>query len=68
LKFNRAAFVVCADGQQISADELRAFCVEKLADYKIPRKYSFVDSLPRTPMAKILKSELRKMALQDGTV
>jgi acyl-CoA synthetase (AMP-forming)/AMP-acid ligase II len=43
---------------------LRTFCLDKLADYKIPRRIAFTDNLPRGPMGKVLKSELRKLATE----
>ena len=38
---------------------LRAFCAERLARYKIPRTFDFVDSLPRDPNGKLFKRQLR---------
>jgi long-chain acyl-CoA synthetase len=43
----------------VSADELRAHCLTKLARYKVPEQWIFVDDLPRTPTNKIRKAELR---------
>ncbi|WP_271528084.1 class I adenylate-forming enzyme family protein [Bradyrhizobium sp. CCBAU 25338] len=53
------AFVVLQAGQAATADDLRAFCADKLADYKIPRRIEFASSLPRGPMGKVLKTLLR---------
>ncbi len=39
---------------------LDAFARERLAGYKVPRRYAFTDALPRNPSGKILKRELRK--------
>ena len=39
--------------------ELRAFCAARLAAYKCPRFYDFVDELPRLPTGKLLKRALR---------
>ncbi|WP_306058472.1 fatty acid--CoA ligase [Natronococcus wangiae] len=52
------AYVV-ADG--VSADELDSFVVEsdRLADFKRPRTYCFVDELPKNPSGKIQKFKLR---------
>jgi acyl-CoA synthetase (AMP-forming)/AMP-acid ligase II len=58
------AFIVLRPGHTADLEELRTFCLDKLADYKIPRRIAFIDNLPRGPMGKILKSELRKMASQ----
>jgi acyl-CoA synthetase (AMP-forming)/AMP-acid ligase II len=53
------AFVVRRPGHDVSADELRAFCKETLANYKAPKHYEFLDGLPRNPTGKVLKRELR---------
>ena len=57
------AFVVPRPGQSVDADVLRAFCRDKLADYKIPRHFTFTDTLPRGPMGKVLKADLRRQAI-----
>jgi acyl-CoA synthetase (AMP-forming)/AMP-acid ligase II len=53
------AFVVLHEGQQIDGDGLRAFALDQLADYKVPRHYHFVDELPRNATGKVVKPELR---------
>jgi long-chain acyl-CoA synthetase len=53
-----AAAVALKDGQEVSADDLRAFCKEQVAAYKYPRKLWFVDELPKGPTGKILKREI----------
>ncbi len=57
------AFVMLRAGQSVTPEALRAFCADKLADYKTPRKYSVIDQLPRSSMGKVLKSELRELAV-----
>ncbi len=42
-----AAWVVLRSDATASAESLRAFLLERLADYKVPRRYTFVDALPR---------------------
>jgi long-chain acyl-CoA synthetase len=54
-----AAIVVLRAGQQASAEEMRAFCRERIAGYKVPRSIDFVDALPKTTTGKISKQELR---------
>lgn len=54
------AFVVLKDGLKVSKDELENFLRERIAGYKVPREWEFVDSLPMTPSGKILKRELVK--------
>ena len=56
------AFVVRRDGEPVTADALKAFGAEQLADYKVPREISFVDALPRNAIGKVLKRELRSWA------
>ena len=46
------------DGQLVSS--LRDFVRERLARYKQPKSYVFVDLLPRNPSGKILKRMLRE--------
>jgi long-chain acyl-CoA synthetase len=50
-----------ADRQKL-ADELRAMCREHLAPYEVPREFEFAGSLPRSPLGKLLKRELKKKA------
>jgi fatty-acyl-CoA synthase len=54
-----AAFVVLREATRASAEELAAFLSVKLAKYKIPKRWLFVEALPRTPYGKVLKGELR---------
>jgi long-chain acyl-CoA synthetase len=54
------AFVVCKSGATATADAVIAFCQERLAKYKCPKQIRFVDSLPKSPIGKILRKELRE--------
>jgi fatty-acyl-CoA synthase len=54
------AFIVRRDGQPLSEAEVIAYCRDGLADYKRPRKVTFVAELPRNPTGKVLKRELRE--------
>jgi len=51
-----AAWVVLR--QSASTDELRSFLLERLADYKVPRRITVFGALPRNESGKVLKSEL----------
>ncbi len=53
------AFMELKAEAKVSKEELFQHCQEKLASYKIPRKFEFVDELPRNTMGKILKRQLR---------
>ncbi|MDX8142207.1 FadD3 family acyl-CoA ligase [Lentzea sp. BCCO 10_0061] len=54
------AHIVTAPGFALSADEVIAFCRERLANYKVPRAVEFHPALPRNAMGKVLKTQLRK--------
>ncbi|KUG44479.1 Long-chain-fatty-acid--CoA ligase [Pseudomonas savastanoi pv. fraxini] len=54
-------FVVARD-PQLSIEELKAFCKENFTGYKVPRQIVLRDSLPMTPVGKILRRELRDIA------
>jgi long-chain acyl-CoA synthetase len=53
------AFVSLKPGLELDADELIAFCKERLAAYKYPRQVEFVDELPKTASGKVLRRQLR---------
>ncbi len=53
------AVVALRPGQSASAEELTAYCRERLAAYKYPRIFEFMEALPKGPTGKILKRELR---------
>jgi long-chain acyl-CoA synthetase len=54
------AFVSFKPGERAEAEELVAFCRERIAAYKCPRIVSIVDELPKTVSGKILRRELRE--------
>lgn len=54
------AVVALKKGQAATAEELIEFCRSRLAGFKRPRSVVFVETLPRNPMGKVLKTELRK--------
>ncbi|MDF9746345.1 class I adenylate-forming enzyme family protein [Natrinema salsiterrestre] len=56
------AFVVPASGVEpgsdVTADEIKQFCLEEVAEYKHPREVEFIDELPRTTSGKVQKYKL----------
>jgi long-chain acyl-CoA synthetase len=52
------AWIVVKEGETATEDELKAFCKESLAAYKVPTHYEFRDELPKTTVGKILRREL----------
>jgi len=55
------AFVVLRPGERATAEEIIAFCQERLAKFKCPKQVRFVDSLPKSPVGKVLRKELRHL-------
>ncbi|MBA3395583.1 MAG: AMP-binding protein [Deltaproteobacteria bacterium] len=55
------AFIVLRTGQSITETEVIDFCRTGLADFKRPRKVTFLEELPRNPTGKVLKRELRDL-------
>jgi acyl-CoA synthetase (AMP-forming)/AMP-acid ligase II len=55
------AFVVPKRGADVDVSSLQAFCEERLADYKRPRRVWLVDELPRNATGKVMKHKLREM-------
>jgi long-chain acyl-CoA synthetase len=53
------AFVVLKEGAVADAAALIAFCQARLAKYKCPREVRFMPALPKNPVGKILRKELR---------
>jgi long-chain acyl-CoA synthetase len=58
------AWVVLNAGESVTVDDLRAFCKEELAAYKVPRRIEFRDSLPKSAVGKVLRREL---TAQEGS-
>lgn len=52
------AFVIAREGMTVDEKELRHFCRENLAGYKVPKHFAVVPDLPRTPTGKVLKRML----------
>lgn len=54
------AAVVAREGMSLTDEELVAFCKERLAGYKRPKKIYFLDDLPKNLYGKVLRKELKK--------
>lgn len=57
-------FIIPHDGADITAEDVRDFCKDKIARYKIPRYIFFVNEYPLTGSGKIQKFKLREMAME----
>ncbi|MDQ1381997.1 MAG: HIP---CoA ligase [Actinomycetota bacterium] len=56
------AYVIPRLHATVTPDELRAWCREKMANYKVPRYFEIVDEVPLNASGKVLKYELRERA------
>ena len=63
-----AAAVALRPGVTVGADELRAWALERLSAYKVPRRWTFLDELPKGATGKILKRaiDIEKLARSDA--
>jgi fatty-acyl-CoA synthase len=53
-------YIVPKPGEQITEEEIKGYCAEHLADYKVPKQIVFRSELPMTPVGKIMKSKLKE--------
>ncbi|MFB5662933.1 AMP-binding protein [Alteribacillus sp. HJP-4] len=61
------AFVVKKDHEEVTEEQLNAFCRERLASFKAPRLYEFRKELPKTSVGKILKRVLAAEETKNGS-
>jgi acyl-CoA synthetase (AMP-forming)/AMP-acid ligase II len=50
-----------------SAAEIELFCLAQLARYKVPRRYIFLDSLPRNALGKVQHFRLKEFVARGET-
>lgn len=60
------AFIVARPGENLSEEEIIAYCKKNLAAYKVPKIIEFRDELPKTAVGKILRKELRAEELKKA--
>ena len=60
------AWVVLEPGQSASKDDLIEYCKDHLAAYEIPRRYDFVEALPKSAVGKTLRRELVLMETEKN--
>ncbi len=63
-----SAFVVLKEGETATANEIREFCRERLAAYKVPAAIEFRDALPKTLVGKVLRRVLTEEARKKANV
>jgi fatty-acyl-CoA synthase len=60
-----AAWIKLKGDQAATVDEIRQFCRERIAHYKVPRHIKFVTSFPMTVTGKIQKFKMREIMVQE---
>ncbi|MHB8897096.1 MAG: long-chain-fatty-acid--CoA ligase [Candidatus Geothermincolia bacterium] len=60
------AAVALKQGAEATPDELIKFVRERIAGYKTPKEIIFMESIPKTPIGKILRREVREMISEGG--
>ena len=60
-----AAWVKLEQGSKLTADEIRQFCEDKIARFKIPRYIKFVEDFPLTITGKVQKYKMREVAVRE---
>lgn len=58
--------VVKREGTEVTVNDLRDHCREKLSAFMIPDTFEFYETLPKTPTGKVLKTQLREEAAQKN--
>lgn len=59
------AWLICKEGVQLTPDELREFCRDRISHYKVPKYWKFVKEFPMTIAGKIRKVEMREIAAKE---
>ena len=59
------AWIVLKPGEQAADEEIRAFCREQIAHYKVPRYIRFVSEMPMTITGKIQKFVMREQMIEE---
>ncbi|MGE7878051.1 long-chain-fatty-acid--CoA ligase [Peribacillus muralis] len=58
------AAIIIKEGRSVSETEIREFCLQRLARYKVPRKFEFRNQLPKSAIGKILRRILLEEEMQ----
>lgn len=59
------AWIKVREGKSVSEEELMMFCKERIAHYKVPKYWKFVDEFPMTISGKIRKVEMREISIKE---
>jgi long-chain acyl-CoA synthetase len=59
------AWIVFKEGQSATEEELIEHCSKSLAPYEVPRRYAFIDEIPKTTVGKTLRRELVRLEMES---
>ena len=59
------AWVILKEGVTLTSEDLRAFCKDRIAHYKVPRYWKFVTEFPMTIAGKIRKVDMREISARE---
>src|SRR5687768_10237756 len=62
------AWIVLRPGAAVAPGEMKAYCRERLAPYKIPGEYEIVTDLPKSQIGKVLRRALRQREMERKPV
>jgi o-succinylbenzoate---CoA ligase len=63
-----AAFIVRKKNAHVTEEELKLFCLENLAKYKVPKSFYFTEKLPRNAAKKLLRRKLPDLVQESRNV
>ena len=55
------SFIVLREGESATEEEMIAYCLQHLADFKCPKTVAFLEDIPKGPTGKLLKKRLREL-------
>ncbi|WP_078428275.1 class I adenylate-forming enzyme family protein [Alkalihalobacterium alkalinitrilicum] len=59
-------YIITIPGASVTEEELKLFCRQHIADYKVPKQFEIVTELPLTPAGKVQKALLKQQYLQES--
>ncbi len=60
-----AAWIIARKGEQLTEDEVKQFCKDNIAHYKVPQYFRFVEEYPMTITGKIQKYKITEMMIEE---
>lgn len=58
------ASVVLYPDVSITSEQIRAFCKQKIAGFKVPKEVEILSELPKTPSGKVIIRELKERSMK----